>query len=113
MYFGSIYLCQEIIEYFLGRLLLITHSLHGWIVEFHITLIMTKALLITRDLSNGVVSEEFEFKANSLGAHIETHEGLILRMFSCLTVNSQDDSQAICFLFLSLYLTISAVGMQG
>ena len=34
-------------------------------------------------------SEEFELTANSLGAHIETHGGLILRT---LTVKSQDDS---------------------
>ena len=37
-------------------------------------------------------SEEFELTANSLGAHIETHGGLILRTISKLTVNSQDDS---------------------
>ena len=32
--------------------------------------------------------KEFELTANSLGAHIETHGKLILRSFSCLTVNS-------------------------
>ena len=37
-------------------------------------------------------SEEFKLTANSLGAHIETHSGLILRTLSDLTVNSQDDS---------------------
>ena len=37
-------------------------------------------------------SEEFELAANSLGAHFETHRKLILRIFSYLTVNSQDDS---------------------
>ena len=37
-------------------------------------------------------SEEFELTANSLGAHIETPGGLILRTLSYLTVNSQDDS---------------------
>ena len=37
-------------------------------------------------------SEEFELTANPLGAHIETHGGLILRTLSYLTVNSQDDS---------------------
>ena len=37
-------------------------------------------------------SEEFELTANSLGAHIETDSGLILRTLSYLTVNSQDDS---------------------
>ena len=36
--------------------------------------------------------EEFELTANSLGAHIETHDGLILRTLGYLTVNSQDDS---------------------
>ena len=37
-------------------------------------------------------NEEFELTANSLGAHIETHGGLILRTLSYLTMNSQDDS---------------------
>ena len=37
--------------------------------------------------------KEFELVANSLGARIETHCGLILRTLSKLTVNSQDDSQ--------------------
>ena len=37
-------------------------------------------------------SEEFELTANSLGAHIETHGGFILRTLSYLTVKSQDDS---------------------
>ena len=37
-------------------------------------------------------NEEFELTANSLGAHIETHSGLILRTLSYLTMNSQDDS---------------------
>ena len=36
-----------------------------------------------------ISSEEIELTANSLGAHIETHHGLILRT---LTVNSQEDS---------------------
>ena len=44
-------------------------------------------------------SEEFEFTVNSLGAHIETHSGLILRTLSYLTVNSQDDS--LCELAVS------------
>ena len=35
-------------------------------------------------------SEEFELTANSLEANIETHNGLILRTLSHLTVNSQD-----------------------
>ena len=48
-------------------------------------------------------SEEFELTANSLGAHIETHRKLILRTFSYLTVNSQDDSH--CELSVSLPLT--------
>ena len=48
-------------------------------------------------------SEKFEFTANSLGAHIETHGGLILRTLSYLTVNSQDDSH--CELSGSLQLT--------
>ena len=39
-----------------------------------------------------VPSQEFELKANSLGAHIETHGKLILRTLSYLTVNSQDGS---------------------
>ena len=44
-------------------------------------------------------SEEFELTANSLGAHIETHCGLILRTLGYLTVNSQDDS--LCELAVS------------
>ena len=36
-------------------------------------------------------SEEFEFTANSLSVHIETHGKLLLRTFSKLTVNSLDD----------------------
>ena len=36
--------------------------------------------------------KKFELTANSLGAHIETHLKLILRIVSYLTVNSQDDS---------------------
>ena len=36
-------------------------------------------------------SEEFELPAYLLGAFIETHENLILRTLSYLTVNSQDD----------------------
>ena len=39
-----------------------------------------------------VPSEEYEFTAKSRGAHIENHGKLILRTFSYLTVNSQDDS---------------------
>ena len=38
------------------------------------------------------LSEKFELTANSQGAHIETHDGLILRTLSYLTVNSKDDS---------------------
>ena len=48
-----------------------------------------------------VPSEEFELTANSLGAHIETDDGLIPRTLSYLTVNSQDDSHcelAVSFL---------------
>ena len=37
-------------------------------------------------------SEEFELTISSLGARIETHGLLILRILSDLTVNSQDDS---------------------
>ena len=37
-------------------------------------------------------SEKFEFTANSLGAHIDTQRKPILRTFSYLIVNSQDDS---------------------
>ena len=48
-------------------------------------------------------SEEFELTANSLGPHIETHGGLILRTLSYLTVNSQDDSN--CELSLNLQAT--------
>ena len=46
-------------------------------------------------------SDEFEFKANSLGAHIETHGGLILRTLSQLIANSKADSHgelAVSFL---------------
>ena len=39
-----------------------------------------------------LLDEELELTANSLGAHVETHGGLILRTLSYLTVNSQDDS---------------------
>ena len=39
-------------------------------------------------------SEELELTTNSLGAHIETDIKLILRTFSYLTVNSQDDSHS-------------------
>ena len=49
------------------------------------------------------LSEEFELTANSLGAHIETHGGLILRTLSYLTVNSQDGSHcelAVSFLWV-------------
>ena len=49
----------------------------------------------------GSSSEEFLLTANSLEAHIETHGKLILRKFSYLTVNSQDDSHcelAVSFL---------------
>ena len=35
--------------------------------------------------------EEFELTANSLGAHTETHGGLILRTFISLAVNSQHE----------------------
>ena len=48
-----------------------------------------------------VTRDKFELTANSLGAHIETQGGLILRTLSYLTVNSQDDSQceiAVSFL---------------
>ena len=48
-------------------------------------------------------SEEHELTANSLGALIETHSGLILRTLHYLTVNSQDDSH--CELSKSLQLT--------
>ena len=47
--------------------------------------------------------EAFELTANSLGAHMETHDGLILRTLSYLTVNSQDDSHcelAVSFLLI-------------
>ena len=44
--------------------------------------------------------EEFELTANSIGAHIETHGGPILRT---LTVNAQDDSH--CELCLMPRLT--------
>ena len=44
------------------------------------------------DYANEVPSEEFELTANSLGANIETHGGLILRTLNYLTDNSQDDS---------------------
>ena len=37
-------------------------------------------------------SEEYELTANSLGAHIETHGGLIWGNSVSFTVNSQDDS---------------------
>ena len=56
-------------------------------------------------------SEEFELTANSLGAHIESDDMLILRKLeyltcselSYLTVNSQDDSHGE--LAVSLQLT--------
>ena len=48
-------------------------------------------------------SEEFVVTANSLGAHIETHSGLIFRTLRELTVNSQEDSH--CELSMSLQLT--------
>ena len=52
-------------------------------------------------------SEEFELTANSLGAHIETHGGLILGTLSWLTVNSQDELTlwACCELSMSFQLT--------
>ena len=54
---------------------------------------------------HSIPSEEFEITANSLGAHIESHSGLMLRTLSYLTVNSQDDSH--CELSVSLQLTHS------
>ena len=39
-----------------------------------------------------VPSEEYEFTAKSLGAHIENHGKLILRTLGYLAVNSQDYS---------------------
>ena len=49
-------------------------------------------------------SEEFELKANSLGAHIETQGKLILRTLSYLTLDSQDELTpwACCELFMRL-----------
>ena len=51
-------------------------------------------------------SEEFELTASSLGAHIETHGGLILRTLYYLTVNSEDDSH--CQLQTNRKLTASS-----
>ena len=52
-------------------------------------------------------SEKFELTADSLSAYIETHRRLILRIFSQLTVNSQDEFTllACCELSVSLQLT--------
>ena len=49
-------------------------------------------------------NEEFELTAYSLGAHIETHGGLILRTLSYLTVNSEDVSH--CELSVRFKLTL-------
>ena len=43
-------------------------------------------------VANMSSSEEIELTANSMGAHIATHSGLILRTLSYVTVDSQDDS---------------------
>ena len=61
--------------------------------KFHLNSLRSKGNF-TRILSFAEIfpSEEFDLTANSLGGHIETHGGLILRMLSYHTVTSQDDS---------------------
>ena len=50
------------------------------------------ALEAKRHSDKKLPSEEFALTANSLGAHIETHGGLLLRTLGYLKVNSQHDS---------------------